>query len=137
MDSAGLAALLAGAQTAPRVSFAVENLASGAALPAAIVPMALNAALLAAEALPHGGTVRLDGDDVQGLAVWPDGRSAAWPQGTLAVLAGAATEGLEEDGPRRVLAPLVLALAAEAGWSVSVGVGPPGSGAAPLLLAPT
>jgi histidine phosphotransferase ChpT len=80
LDAAGLGALLGGAPAVPRVRFALERLAPEGVLPAGIVPLALNAALLAAEALPQGGTVHLGGDAVQGLAAWPEGRAAAWPR---------------------------------------------------------
>jgi histidine phosphotransferase ChpT len=137
LDAAGLAALLGGASMAPRVRFALDRLAPEGAVPAALVPLALNAALLAAEALPHGGTVHLGGDAEQGLTVWSKGRAAAWPPGLLASLSGTAPPDPEEGGPRRVLIPLTLALAEEAGWRVSVGLGPAGLGlAAPLVLAP-
>ena len=69
------------------------GLAPGALLPAVLVPIALNAALLAAEALPRGGTVCLSGTAAAGLVVLPQpsrappaparrrrpGRRRCWP----------------------------------------------------------
>lgn len=138
LDPAQLAELLQGAPAVPRVGFDLEGLAPGTALPAGLVPLALNAALLGAEALPRGGTVHLGGDVRQGFTVLPDGRAAAWPPALLRALSGNdAAALLEEGGPRRMLAPLVIMLAAEAGWGASLALGAPGAdGAAPLLLQP-
>jgi histidine phosphotransferase ChpT len=125
-------ALLAGAPVFPRVRFAAEGLAPDGPLPAAIVPIALNAALLAAEALPRGGMVHLSGD-AGGLVVLPDGPVVAWPPALLAQLGGAA-EPLA-GGPRQVVAPFLLALVAEAGWRASLGLGA-GPVPGPLVLGP-
>ncbi|NOG69180.1 histidine phosphotransferase family protein [Roseicella sp. DB1501] len=112
-----IAALLAGAPSAGRVAFHLAALAPGTTLPAPLVPLALNAALLGAEALPRGGTVLLGGSAEDGLVVSPAGRDAAWPAGLRALFAGAtATEG-----PRGILAPLLLGQAAERGWQVAFG----------------
>lgn len=130
-----LAALLAAAPAAPRVRFLLDHLSAGWTLPAALVPLALNAALLAAEALPRGGTVTLAGSAADGLVVCPEGRDAAWPPGLLALLGGGREEAALGEGPRRVVAPLLLRLAAEAGWGVSLAQGSDG-GPPPLVLGP-
>ncbi len=136
LDAAGLEELLRGAPSFPRVSFAMKVATADGMLPAGIVPLALTAALLGAEALPRGGTVRLEGD-ATGLLVWPDGRNAAWPAALLGALAGAPLADLLEEGPRRLLAPFLLALAADAGWQVSLGQAvAPAQGCAPLALTP-
>jgi histidine phosphotransferase ChpT len=134
-DAAGLAALLEGAPAWPRVRFVLDRLAPGTMLPAGVVPIALNAALLAAEALPRGGTVVLSGSAEAGLVTWPEGQGAAWPAPFLALLGGAEPDGVLEGGPRRILAPLLLALAAEAGWEVSLGLAA-GNAPPPLTLLP-
>ena len=134
-DAEMLADLLAGAPAAARVRFACERLAPRMMLPAQLVPLALNAALLAAEALPRGGTVHLSGTVEAGLVIWPEGRSAAWPPPLLAMLSGTAPAELMEGGPRLVLAPLLGLLAAEAGWQLSLCPNSDGA-AASLLLAP-
>lgn len=135
MQPAAMAELLAGAPAAPRVRFDLAGLEPAVALPAPLVPIALNAALLAAEALPRGGTVRLSGSPLDGLVVLPaadlGAPPAAWPAGFLAMIAGQAQPS---PGPREVLGPLLHALAAEAGWSASLALG--GDQAAPLLLTP-
>lgn len=137
LDGAGLEALLAAAPASPRVRFAAEQVAPGGSLPAALVPIALNAALLGAEALPRGGMVHLQGDATSGLLVWPEGASAAWPPALLGALSGQPLDRLLEEGPRRVLVPLLLEFAAEAGWQVSLGLGgPAAAGCAPLSVAP-
>lgn len=134
-DAAALADLLASAPAAARVRFNLTRLAPGGALPAAVVPLALNGALLAAEALPRGGTITLSGSAERGLVLCPAGRDAAWPPGLLGLLAGGAWEEALREGPRRLLAPLLLGLAAEAGWAVALAQGS-GEGLPPLLLSP-
>ncbi len=143
-DAETLAALLAGAPAASRVRFACERLVlgntPGLLLPDALVPLALNAALLAAEALPRGGTVHLSGHlsgaPEDGLVIWPEGLNAAWPPPLLALLSGTAPAALLDAGPRFVLAPLLGLLAAEAGWQLSLGLagGPTSDATAPSLL---
>ncbi|MBL6454788.1 hypothetical protein JMJ55_05595 [Belnapia sp. T6] len=131
-----LAGLLAATPAAPRVRFDLTGLAPGGRLPAALVPLALNAALLAAESVTRRGIVHLSGTAETGLTVLPVADSgaspAAWPGHFLALLAGDASAEL---GPRQVVAPLLLALLEEAGWRASLGHGA-GPGAAPLLLTP-
>jgi histidine phosphotransferase ChpT len=97
--------------------------------------VALNAALLAAEALPRGGVVALSGSAGAGLVVLPDGISAAWPPPLLALLSGTSVRDALSDGPRHVVAPLLLALLADLGWRARLGPGPVG-GPGPLLLGP-
>ncbi len=136
MDAAALAELLQGSPAVPRVGFALDALSPGEVLPASLVPLALNAALLGAEALPRGGQVRIAGDAARGLAVVAEGRGAAWPPALLRALSGADPVALlEELGPRHLVAPMLVLLAADLGWRVSLALGPPGV-AAPLLLAP-
>ncbi len=139
MEPAALETLLGGAPAAPRVRFDLSDLAPGVPLPAPIVPIALNAALLAAEALPRGGTVRLAGDGDSGLLVLPVadiGHSpAAWAPRWVALLAGGSPDAALAEGPRAVLAPLLHALLAEAGWTAAFGLGA-GHAAQPLMLTP-
>ena len=128
--------LLSGAPAAPRVRFDLSGMEQAVALPAPLVSIALNAALLAAEALPRGGTVRLSGSVLDGLMVLPaadlGAPPAAWPAGFLALMAAQAQP---VPGPRDVLGPLLYALAAEAGWSASLALSG-NQAAAPLLLTP-
>ncbi|MCO6418015.1 hypothetical protein JYK14_17880 [Siccirubricoccus sp. KC 17139] len=133
LDAPALAALLSGAPASPRVRFEVPALSPAAPVPAALVPLVLNAALLGAEALPRGGLVHLAGDAEAGFTILPEGRNAAWPAGMLRLLADDDLEAALEEGPRRVVLPLLVTLAGEAGYALSLvmGVGP----VAPLLLA--
>lgn len=140
-DAESLAGLLLGSPASPRVRFDLDGLAPGAVLPAAIVPVALNAALLGAEALPRGGTVFLSGTAEAGLMVLPQPHPAlasrtavaAWPPLLLSLLVGTSLEDGLAAGPRHVVAPLLLALLAELEWKASFGFGS-GPGPLPLLL---
>ena len=134
MEAADIAELLAGSPAAARVRFLVEAFLP-AFLPGPVVSMALNAALLAADALPRGGAVHVAGGAEGGLAIWPEGINAAWPQELLATLSGAAVEESLASGPRRAQVPWLVTLATQAGWQVSLGLGA-GQGVPPLLLAP-
>jgi histidine phosphotransferase ChpT len=89
----------------------------------------LLAAMVAAEALPRGGTVEIVSESDEVL-VLPDGPLIRWPAALLALLSGEAVE----DGPRSVLPRLFLLLARAHGWEVAVltGNGP----GAPMLLRP-
>ncbi|MFC7689537.1 histidine phosphotransferase family protein [Paeniroseomonas aquatica] len=121
--------------------FDLDGLAPGTLLPAAIVPVALNAALLGAEALPRGGTVVLSGTAEAGLVVLPQPHRApapgagtvSWPPLLLRLLAGAAAEEGLAAGPRQVVAPLLLAMLAELGWRASSA---PVPGRSPCCWAP-
>jgi histidine phosphotransferase ChpT len=57
-------------------------------LPEQIIPVLLAAMLLAGEALPRGGRVRLAGDPQREMAIWPEGQRAAWPGSLLRAIAG-------------------------------------------------
>lgn len=135
MGAAALGELLAGCSAAPRVQFAIDGLGADLVLPAALVPVAMNAALLAAEALPTGGVVRVAGD-LDGLTVVADGRRAAWPAEVIAALAGASIGEMLAAGPRRILVPLLLGQLARAGWHADLALGADADAAPPLLLTP-
>ncbi len=127
----GLRALLAGSAAAQRVAFELSGPLFQAALSAPLVPLVLNAALLAAEALPRGGVVRLAGT-ARAVELQPEGRNAAWPAEIQAALAGQPAAALAA-GPRRLVAPLLLALAAEQNFTCAL---LPGAGLPLLRLAP-
>jgi histidine phosphotransferase ChpT len=93
----------------------------------------LSAVLLAGEALPRGGTVRLLADPAGGrLLLLPEGRNVTWPAGLAGALAGATSDAaLADTTPRTLLAPLTAVIAREAGFVVSVAASP---GDAPALL---
>ncbi len=131
MRWAELQELLGGSPAAHRVAFQFD-VPFEAMVSAPLAQLSLAAAMLAAEALPRGGTVRLAAMPGATILVLPEGRVAAWPHSLLERLAG--MPPAQPDGPRALLAPWVLALAAAAGIRVSVGLGAPGT--PPLLLQP-
>ena len=123
-------AMLAGAPGAHRVSFDIGAVPPG--LPPALAQIMLAAAMLAAEALPRGGSVTIGSGPGGGTVVLPEGRMAAWPHALIERLGGMAPA--EADTPRSLLAAWLLNLAQEAGCHLSIGLG--GPGIPPLLLRP-
>lgn len=128
-----VAALLPGAPMAHRVRFALSEAPNELAL--GLARPVLAALLLAAEALPRGGVVRVTPTSLSGIAFRPEGREVAWSPTLLALLQGAPLAAALAEGPRQVLAPWLMLLAAEAGWSVSLAL-PAGAGEPALHLAP-
>lgn len=118
-----IAELLVGCSAAPRVRFDVAGLPDGPMLPAGLVPVVLNAAMLAVEALPMGGVVALAGD-ARGVVVTAAGRRAGWPMDLPELLAAADAATLAAAGPRRVLLPVLLAQLARLGWAGALAVEP-------------
>jgi histidine phosphotransferase ChpT len=114
MTPADLAELLEGVLAGGRATVATDALPARHSFPAPVAQLLLVAAMLAGEALPRGGLVRLLPDGA-GVALWPEGRGAAWPPALPAVLAGQPAEG-----PRAVLAPMLLHLARAAGWRATL-----------------
>ncbi len=127
-DGASIAALLAPALAERRTALEAR-LDAGLTLEPTAAAMLVAAALLGTEALPRGGTLRLEGG-AAGFAIRIEGRNAAWPTPHAAALGGAALD----DGitARHVLGHWLVALAADCGWRAALGEGAPG----PLLLAP-
>ena len=128
---ADVQALLAGAPGAHRIAFHFE-FPPQARLDPALAQIVLAAAMLGAEALPRGGTLRITPLGGAGLVVLPEGRIAAWPHALIERLAGMAPA--EADTPRALLAPWLIALAEAARCRLSLGMGQPG--VPPLLLDP-
>lgn len=136
--------LLEGGVAGGRARVAAEGLPPGVILPAGLAQVLLNAVLLAGEALPRGGVVRLAGaPPAQAIAVLPEGPGAAWPAGLAAALAagGLAPPVAEaaDTAPsaREVQAPFLAALGVTHAVPVSLALGNPGGGGpAPLLLGP-
>ncbi len=118
MAAAELAAMVDAMLVGGRVHFD-STLPPDADLTPPAVQLALVATLLAAEALPRGGTVHLTGTPTA-MMVLPHGPGARWPAGFSAAVAGMATD----PDPRRVLAPFLAALAVAEGWRLSAGFGP-------------
>lgn len=126
-----LGALLLGAPMAHRVRF--ELAAATAQLAPGRVRLVLSAALLAAEALPRGGIVRISCGPDGAVTLLPEGRDAAWSPTLLQLLSGGSLDMAIAEGPRRVLAPWVVSQAeaegVELALALSVGVAMP-----PLLI---
>jgi histidine phosphotransferase ChpT len=112
-----LATLLEGAPTSHRVRF-VLGAAPGQAPPSpSTVRLLLSALMLAAEALPRGGAVRLACDAEGGFSIMPEGRDAAWSPPLVELVSGGSLEAALAHGPRRSLAAWTLRLAlAERRW---------------------
>ncbi len=123
-------ALLAGAPGAHRVRFALAGVPADPS--PAVAQIILTAAMLAAEALPRGGSVTIGAAPGSGTVVLPEGRMAAWPHNLIERLGG--LPPARTDTPRSLLAPWLLTLAREADCHVGIGLG--GPGIPPLLLRP-
>lgn len=114
MTAPEMAALLEGVLGSGRVTADVTALPPGEAFPPGVAQLLLVAALLGGEALPRGGVLRLVPAE-GGVAVLPAGRVLAWPPALAEALAGQ-----EVEGPRQVLAPVLVHLAQASGWAVSL-----------------
>ena len=134
-DWSRLAALLDGAPTAHRVRFAVGVEPQGAPPAASTLRLLLAALMLAAEALPRGGVVRLACTAEGGFAITAEGQDAAWSSTLVLLLSGGSLDAALDYGPRRALAPWTLRLAAaecrEVGFALGVEAAMP-----PLLISP-
>lgn len=131
-DWSRLATLLEGAPTAHRVRFAV-GAAQGLAAPAAsTLRLVLAALMLAAEALPRGGTVRLACGTDGSFTIVPEGRDGAWSPTLVLLVAGGSVEAALDYGPRRSLAPWTMRLASAEGRELGFAFG--GEGALPPLV---
>jgi histidine phosphotransferase ChpT len=114
-----------------RASADAAALDAGIMVAEEVVPVLLTAVLLAGEALPRGGVVRLVGDPHREMAVLPEGPRAAWPPALLRAVAGAPLPN--EPTGREVLSLWLAATAAAGSVSLSLAM-PPGEGCGPLLL---
>jgi histidine phosphotransferase ChpT len=130
LDPTGLAQLAEGLTLGRRVMVDLDGLAPGCPVPPAFAQPLLLAMLVGVEALPRGGALRLAGSPAEGLSLWPDGPSAAWPPGLASLVAGQPTPV----NPRGVALPLLAATAAAAKVRLELLLGPAGTGPAPLLL---
>jgi len=110
----------------------VSRLAPDTIFAPAMGRLVLNLLLLAADSLPRGGTLHLDGDE-DDLVVRLDGPQAAWPAGLTGMLVDedAAWDALGE--ARGLQAPLTALLAHADGLVLSVLLVGGGPAAAPPL----
>jgi histidine phosphotransferase ChpT len=130
MTPAELAELAEGVPGQGRVRLDISALPGDAPLGPGLSRTLLSAILLTAEALPRGGVVRVLADPATGrLLLLPEGRLAAWPEGVGAALAG---RPHAETTPRTLLAPLTLAIARHAGFTLSLALS---TGDQPAMLA--
>jgi histidine phosphotransferase ChpT len=102
-----------------RIALDVSALPPTTVFPPAMGRLVLNLLLLAADSLPRGGLLRLDGN-AENLIARLDGPNAAWPPGMAGMLAdeAAAWAGLTE--PRSAQAPLTALLARHDGLHLSL-----------------
>jgi histidine phosphotransferase ChpT len=126
--------VLATGLAAHRVGLDVSSLPATTVFPPVVGRLVLNLLLLAAESLPRGGVLRLDGGSIDVIAQLI-GPSAAWPPGLIGMLADEATAWQALADPRTVQAPLTALLARHHGLRLTVLVpsGPPTT-APPLRL---
>ena len=133
LDWCQLAELLAGSPIAHRVEFDVRTAPDTPVPTAATMRLLLSAALLAGEALPRGGAVRIAVGKEGGFAILPERCDARWSPTLLLLVSGGAIEEALREGPHQVLAPWVAALAAAEGRRLEFPLGT-GLGMPPLLI---
>ena len=133
LDLPQLIALARGLAT-HRVGLDVSSLPATTVFPPAVGRLVLNLLLLAAESLPQGGVLRLDGGSTDVIARL-NGPSAAWPAGLIDMLHDAASAWQALADPRTVQAPLTALLVRHLGLRLTVLLpsGPPTT-APPLRL---
>ncbi len=135
LQAAALHDLAAGLVNGHRLHLTLEGPLASATLPALAARLVMNAVLLAAESLPHGGTIRLGGDPGAHVAVHPAGKGAAWPVGLGAVLADPESAWAALSGGRHgVQAALTALLARDAGVPARLLLSGPADAVPPLLL---
>jgi hypothetical protein len=129
--------LAGGLPNAHRMHVDLAGPVATAALSPGCARLLLNALLLAAESLPGGGRVALEGDPGQGVVLAIDGHRAAWPEGLGTMLADpeAAWASLS-DGIRstKLQGALTALLAHQAGARARLLLGARGDAAAPVLF---
>jgi hypothetical protein len=97
--------------------------------------LVLNLLLLAAEALPGGGTLFLSGAARRDVLLRVEGPHAAWPAGLAGFLVDPDSAWAALGDPRTLQAPLAALLAAQAGLRLGLLLpGGPATGVPPLML---
>ena len=139
LDLPHLTALARGL-AASRVALDVAGMPATTVFPPATGRLVLNLLLLAADSLPRGGVLRLDGGAADVIARL-EGPDAAWPAGLIDMLADeeAAWQALTgpRANPRAMQAPLTALLARHHGVRLTVLLAAgPTTAAPPLRLAP-
>ena len=129
--------LLAGLPRASRLRVELSGPVAAATLTPLRGRLLLNALMLAAESLPRGGGVTLEGDPQEALVLGIAGSGAAWPADLAAMLTDAPTAwDCVAAGARgaRQQAALTALLAEDAGARLRLLLGAATEPAAPLLL---
>jgi len=113
--SGELIELARGAFGAGRIAIDAAAFGGDSAFSAEAARAALAALVVAAEALPRGGTIRCRGGAAD-FALTLEGPAAAWPSHLTAVLGGAEpVSAALEGGARGLMGPFLVLAAAEAG----------------------
>ena len=137
LSATALRELAQGLPNAPRLQLELAGPIATAVLPPVGARLLLNVLLLAAESLPRGGAITLEGDPAQDVMVGLDGAGAGWPEGLAAMLADpdAAWTGLPA-APRgpRLQAALTALLAQQAGARLRLLLAAGADDAPPLLI---
>ncbi|MFM7688747.1 MAG: histidine phosphotransferase family protein [Alphaproteobacteria bacterium] len=123
--------LLKGQIAGGRAHLEIGDLPEETALSETMVPLLLSGLLVAGEALPRGGVVRLSGDLQREIMILPIGAAAAWSPVVVRHAAGAALPA--EISSRDALAMWLSISAGAAGITLSLAL-PPGQAAAALIM---
>jgi len=123
--------LLKGQIAGGRAHLEIGDLPEETALSETMVPLLLSGLLVAGEALPRGGVVRLSGDLQREIMILPIGAAAAWSPVVVRHAAGAALPA--EISSRDALAMWLCISAGAAGVTLSLAL-PPGQAAAALIM---
>jgi histidine phosphotransferase ChpT len=123
--------LLKGQIAGGRAHLEIGDLSEDTALSETMVPLLLSGLLVAGEALPRGGVVRLSGDLQREIMILPIGAAAAWSPVVVRHAAGAALPA--EISSRDALAMWLCISAGAAGVTLSLAL-PPGQAAAALIM---
>ena len=125
---------LAQSLTSKRLDIDLSHFEQTEDLPAEAARLTLNLLLLAAESLPRGGVIGLQGSSRHGFVVQIDGPNAAWPTGLLRLLAEPDLAWQQLDNPAALQGPLTVLLAASSGMRISVLLAAGGGKVPPLRL---
>jgi histidine phosphotransferase ChpT len=123
--------LLKGHIAGGRAHLEIGDLPEETTLSEAMVPLLLSGLLVAGEALPRGGVVRLSGDLHREIMIVPKGVAAAWSPVVVRHAAGAALPA--EISSRDALALWLCISAGAAGVTLSLAL-PPNEAAAALIM---
>jgi histidine phosphotransferase ChpT len=125
---------LAQGLAARRIALDPDGLPATAILSSNMARLVANLLVLAADAMPRGGVLRLDGSATD-LIARLNGPQAAWPPGFAGMLAEPATAWAMLRDPRTLQAPLTVLLAHESGLRLTLlHTGGPATAAPPLRL---